>query len=362
MAWESRIKSEPRRRVVVAALMLCLLAGSTAVAVIYSHARRVDPVLTLYDVFTARMPDGYYRVPPVSSQSQRLNVLHDTTGVRGAIQVLYYPGRKFAQPLEVYNLARQQTGWISGSVEGQSYHRGALQVLLFASQSEQEVEGRARTFSEVMAVATVDGMSYLAIYNKAPGPLQPEAKSRIRKMALSVVDTRYRAFDGREVALGELRVPVPEQVTAYAPRQPNPDHPPAVTLAPVAGERFYRLVLYTLPTDAVTAGGEQTLEQAMVRFMAGQMSKLEGTEQPAGSVRAVAMGGRTVYVGQLALGQTIPKRYHEWAFAVDERRLLFIGIIADKNTQGVAVDAAKRIVAGARIATTAPTPPPEQGR
>lgn len=361
MPWESRIKSEPRRRFVVAALMLGLLFGSTAVAVLFSHARRVDPVLSLYDAFTLRMPDGYHRVPPTASPSPWLNVLRDSSNLRSPIHVRYYPNQRFVQPLEVYQAARQERGWMSGSAEGKSYHHGALQVLLFASQSDHAVEGRTQTVSEVMAVATVDGRSYLAVYTKAFGPLHPEDTARIRKMALSINDTHYTPIPNRNVDLGGARITVPEPLAAYTLVTPKANTPPSVSFAPTTGEQFYRLLVYALPAEYLRTTADLSMDQAIERFLAGHLPKTDPTQAPAGTVETVKIDGRTVQIAQVAVGQTIGTRYHEWAVALGESHVLCIRIIADKNSQAVAEDAARRIVASAHVAPTNQSPPTPQG-
>lgn len=361
MAWESRIQSESRRRFVVTALMVCLLAGSTAVALIYSRARRPEPVLTLHHAFTLRMPDGYYRVAPTANPSARTNVLRHSGNVRGPIHVRFYPNQGFAQPLEVCQRARKELGWMSGSAEGQMYHEGPLQVLMFASQGERVSGGRPQTFSEVLAVATVDGSAYLAIHHKARGPLDPEDTARIREMALSIRDTRYAAIDERQVTLGGARIDVPQQMAAYRPVQPSADKPPAVCLAPTTGERFYRLVVYALPAEALPAVAGEPLAQTVERLLLSHVPKLENAPAPAGTVETVDIDGRPVQVAHFALGQTIPQRYHEWALALGESHVLCIRIIADKNTQGVAEQAARRVVASAHPAPDASPPPSEQG-
>ncbi len=364
MPWESRIESEPLRRAVIAAVMLVLLAGSTALALWMTHARRPH-----VDVADSTEDLGPFRLS-VPRDWIRLDIADQN--IPGLLAAYQSPeaDRQLLQIFSLdYDTPRPPAHSLSAVAEsffprGYTRHAQTLgqdgTVWAYAVQQSEEVSrlGRQRR-KHFLATVTLDGRRHAAFYMTGLGNPTRRDLGALLTVAESTADTRYRRVGTSAIEFDAMRLEVPDDLFAFH----RTDVPEAVDFVPaaegrLASGRLVHLRLRVVPfgTDAPApppdepqthdAASADTVNRMLLTWLANVYHQRYGSAPPDGALETGEIGGRVVHAVLLPATAGSPVHRMLFASSTDGRTVAVVDVVAEPPAMRPAEAAAKMVMAG----------------
>jgi len=356
MPWESRIASEPRRRWVVAAIMLALLAGATFAATWITHTRQ--PQLTVrshqptetFGRFALAVPRGWSRRHAPADARDRLKArLAD--GER-LLDVLVLGGDRLLTPRHMLTRAARNlcpaTTWHEDVI---AVHRGPLATRMIVGNSIGAVDGRRVLGKDVLAIATIDGETYLVLHLSGRGEIRRHDVELVHRMITSTDDTRYRTLDEPNVQANGIRLSAPGHGVMFTRSDSGPDH--AAWVGSRRSDVFFRVEVRAMTADGLRRrwreyGVEQAdharLDELLAATLQATYYSATGRRPPRSALERGRVAGRDVLRLGLANLRQHEGHHERWAVQLGRDHLLLMDLVSDARSLDALGAAARHIV------------------
>jgi hypothetical protein len=349
MAIGSRIKHERQRRRVIAAVMVVLLGGSTALAAWMAEVRepRFDPASPThrFDPIALAMPSNWRPVNAGEGQPAAVRaVFEEHTGRAGErrIQVASFAWERPMAPLPAMRMAQQALG-VPGLTLSSSIGDDGVSGLEYIGVSFALARQQTLVVKHVMTALTADSRHYLVLHLRGFGTLQRDDITTLRSIAMSVRDQRYRP-DGTEfLQVGEVRLTIPLGMQALRPAGETEGASGALLVAPEDASQFYRIIVdRPPPADASSAPDVlERMRQQVERWLADRPEARE-----AGHLERGTLHNHTTERLILERGPTVEEF---WMIDLGDGHGLLVRLIADRRAATVARQMGGQLVAGITV-------------
>ena len=358
MPWDSRIKNEWHRRIVIAGVMLLVLGGSTGLAAWISLSRR-----TLIPAGESTHQIGKFSVALGSNwQTQRTDdtntppqwtELTERGQTGRVLQVIQLQSTNARPPLDAMQQAMAQLSPSAGWVNGDAVQRNGHTQLVYAGQSMGSSRMGNVPFKHVLAVVTADGRYYLAIHLKGSGRISRQDVDALWAIASSATDVRYELTTASTLNIGPIELELPRGLSASVDRS---SAIPTMLLGPLRTGRFYRLNLryfdqqtlrdqFAEAQDTKTASTSELL-QATLAIAFEQLHGSPPGEQQLATLKA---DGRDVHIVILRSGPASATHQEIWAVDIDGQGGLILELTCETDAAKLARYAAQLLLTDMKV-------------
>ncbi len=228
VAWESRFKSESKRQVVTAILMLLILALSTGGAFWYS-ASHSKPTPQQPDRSLGKIKLGVFHINVPRAWNRSAYALKDSdiiTEVRfkepqlrpsQTPRMLLIKHR--ATPQAVHPRFFEQTVLteIDYESKGIRFTQSNKAVIKFGSMTffTFSLEFGPAPVGEIVAIGTFDGYQHLSIRLRTRNVQRSDSRALLQKILNSVTDTRYTPMDAADWSAAGLGATLPKGIRSF---------------------------------------------------------------------------------------------------------------------------------------------------
>jgi len=342
----ARIASEPARRAVLAAVMVVLLGGTTALAVLMTRAR--TPVFDPSQPTHQFGPMGL--TIPSNLKQQRANRATDPVGRTFVdenqllrLKLALLEDVRIRPPIDAFAQGKKLLAPTVGNSDVMVHQAGPLTVILSPGYSlVRTQDGRTVPQKHVVAVATIDGATYLAAELMAGiGKIRGTDINTLLRIMMSIRDERFADAEPADRSIAGLRFPADTELVPLARRDGVADS--QLIYVPTGARYFYRLPITVLEVDELWRQLDEVyegppIEDPMKRAAAAARLVLQITyarvhqgNPPADAFAEQRIADRPV-ARLLVVGGGAANGHHErWAMLIDSRRIVMVDVLADRR-------------------------------
>ncbi len=370
MPWESRITDEKRRRIVLAALMLALLGGSTALAMLLTRDRNPRSPAYWQDEklgsFEIRRPANW-RMTTQSEPSGLVVALEDPSSLQREISIRLINIGRPIDPLAIVDNWLDKNAHLQ--LKGHRAFRLGPAVGHYATGYMHVRHGSTQIIQgQIILDVTLDGRTHLLLHLTQPGTTQADVQTLI-DIVRTLRDTRFVA-ERQSIELGEATVSIPEHLVAWRPTDESLTGRYDLTpdgAGPWAKARFVRLSprrlnLAQLLPEALAEWGDdaehaEQLEairaafeglddpEELIRGLLWMMPRQVSTHQDPSQLYAVSeLAGKTVHTMILEDGTRSPLFRAVWVVRGPEKVVVLMELLASRKEIPTALQAARSVV------------------
>lgn len=336
---QSRIQSDPLRRIVIALLMICLLAGTTAAAWWLSEqGRQFDPpeAVTRYQigVFSIAAPEDWLQ----QQRSPRVLTLTDPTGQEIQLRVIETVFRTATDPATVLQIMSRQRLGISEITRWSNPERGRTDQYFYAlsrgvTSGIRTSDGAQVLQAHHVMVLTMDGHRHLVMHRLTGGPAHRGQLSQMKWFAQTVSDVRYQVTPDSEITMGPLKFKLPESITALIPIENSP----AQDMRLITREGSTMVVMQLrgigfvpdAPAETVTM---ETLKSDLVAYLGKQFNIMTGRPPAEAEIVERPVNDQAYLAYSVAVTPTQSTVREEiWAIALNNQVGLVVALAAEQS-------------------------------
>ncbi len=341
--------------------MIALLGGTTLAAAWMTRARQPAYAPAQADQrfgrFALALPGGWARRHRPADAADRFRA-RLTDGSR-LLDIVELGGDRLVTPDAIVREAARElcpaTTWFADVIRMQ---RGPLTARLIVGNAMASVDGQTRLSKDLLAVATVDGETYLGLHLSGMGRIQRGDVDVMQRLIMTVEDRYYTTLPSPRVATRGVALRRPPQTAMLIRADGDADD--AVWFVPGRSEVFYRVEVRALSIEELrrrwkrygVAGAEEA-DRASLLAATLQATHYSATGRRP-SRREVERGriaGRSVLrLGMANLRQH--QGHHErWAVELGPDHVLLMDLVSDGRSLQAMAAAARHIVEQAQTHT-----------
>lgn len=339
----SRFESERVRRVVVAGVMAVLLAGSTALAVVFSarsHRRSHPPM--------AGVTLGAFTFNAPAKWAQQAAVVPDRNVVAARAfteprsdRLLLVSDLRFTRPVSpdfaMTELLTRESADPQRIVQGQALRYGPMSGLLVESVDTRRHGGGWR----LLAAITLDGRRYLGL--SLAKDHTPDAADLVLfyRITESIKDTRYTAVGGKLALAGVGTLAVPPGMLAFELHESG-RAVPLYLLTPRGDDRFYTLELTPLPDSIEKAVQRATpsAENSLASVLAWRYREMTRAMPAASSLKGEKTDRSQIFALPVGLSRRTLTYVEFWGVQPTGSKPVLLDITASQAATAAAQQAA----------------------
>jgi len=357
MPWQSRIQSERTRRIVLAAVMLLVLGGSTGLAAWMTDSRRpqVAPGEPTHEFgpFSIALGAQWQELRSDESPQPQWAQFLERGQTGRQLQLIVLANPEPRAPLVAMQQAVKQlspsTSWVSAEIE----QYGNRTLLVYAGQSVGQSGDQRVPQKHALAVVTADGQTYLALLLNGFGRIDKQHVNAMWTIVSSALDTRLTLSDASPITLGSIQMERPSGISVSM--ETSSRHPVA-WISPARPGRFYRLRIAPVDLaqvrESLARSGadniEQTTNDQLIQFLLAQINRQlhDGKPLRKEQYRLATVEDRPVHMALLNTGSSTGMHHEAWAVKVGEAGALLIDLRAERSAAKLAQYAAQVMLAG----------------
>jgi len=341
----ARIASEPARRAVLAAVMVVLLGGTTALAMLMTRARTpaFDPSQPTHEFGPLSL------TIPSNFTEQRTNRATDPVGrsfvdpnQQLVLKAALLDDTQIRPPIDAFAQGKALLAPTAGKSDAMIHQAGPLTVILSPGYSvAQTRDGRAVRQKHVVAVATIDGATYLAAELAGIGEIRGHDINALLRIMMSVRDERFADAEPADRTIRGLRMPADTGLVPLKRIDRGADA--QLIYVPTGARYFYRLPVTVMNVDELWEQLEQVyqgppIDDPLKRAAAAARMMLQITyarvhqrNPPADAFVEQRINDRPV-ARLLVVGGGAANGHHErWAMLIDTEQIVMVDVLADRR-------------------------------
>lgn len=281
MAWESRIKNEKNRQIVVAVIMCSLLVLATCLGALMSLARNRTTAVYVEsgDVVRKAISDIWSIEYPVewkeyTDDKKESTLLSDGSASFSLLDTFELPSdtQNTSQSLYVFSLTYftphpssvsinhirmlfdTNAAW-SDQSHSAPHPQAMFENMYIGRQRVRDLHGRAILIpTTAICALTTDGREHLVLYLSGNHQMTEHHVELISKIATSAIDHRFQSLNTTHIELGGVPVTIPGSMVALNSTRRTPDGPRRIlTIVPRHSTQFFTINAWSVSLHDISA-------------------------------------------------------------------------------------------------------------
>lgn len=338
--------------------MVCLLLGTTGLAVLMTESRtpRIDSDLPRYAFgpISVAMPRQFEEQRINQAASPYATFVDANQQVR--LKLTLIDDDQIRPPILALDQAQGILATAAGRSDPTIYQRGPLTVMQSTGYSRAVTrDGYPVQQKHVLAVATVDGSTYLAAELSGFGRLRSSDIHTLLRVVLSAEDDRFAPADDRDLQIDQLSMPRDELLQPLT--RLNREGQSNLIYVPTTGRYFFRLPVTLLSVDQLweqfgkhyngTPPSDPVKRAIAAVRLIVQVTYLQvhNENPPVNALAEEKINGKPVARLLVVGGGNATGHHERWAMLFDARHIVVIDVQADRRAVKPARSAARWLLA-----------------